>query len=145
MNEFVEPGPLQKHIDEPVDSAANIALAVDDLHSMKKFYQEVLGFELLGEFPSAALLKVRAGCTTRVQKLGLLQRSARDESTRKQVEHVAFALPLRDPDSERQRLERLGLKVAAMNLDGIDSGLLSFRDPEGNEVELLCCRPMRDN
>jgi hypothetical protein len=28
---------------------------------MKRFYQEVLGFEVLGEFPTAALLKIAAG------------------------------------------------------------------------------------
>ena len=145
MSKFVEGKVVKVHSEEPAATSANIALGVNDLPSMKKFYQEILGFELMGEFPSAALLKVSRGRSSQSQKLGLLQRSVIAECGTSEVEHIAFVMPVPDPDMERKRLEALGLKVAAMNLDGLERGLLSFRDPEGNEIELLCCRPMLDN
>jgi catechol-2,3-dioxygenase len=144
MNKFVEDSASENLFEDRVPAVANVALGVNNLGSMKKFYQEVLGFELLGEFPSAALLKVRTGCSPRGQKLGLLQRSSLKHEPRK-IEHVAFVIPVLDPQVERKRLEGLGLKVAALNLHGNERELLSFQDPEGNEVELLCCGPILDN
>ena len=145
MSKVVEDNPSPKHPAEPPGALANVALGVKNLCSMKKFYQEILGFELLGEFPSAVLLKVRAGCDAGGQKLGLLQRSIVSDGQHAEVAHVAFIMSVPDMETEQKRLEGLGLKVAAMNLEGFERGLLSFRDPEGNEIELLCCRPMMDN
>ena len=39
-----------------VRALGEVALRVNDLHGMKQFYQEILGLELLGEFPSAAFV-----------------------------------------------------------------------------------------
>ncbi|HUR45893.1 MAG TPA: VOC family protein [Candidatus Saccharimonadales bacterium] len=136
MNEFVKQQRPEVPMRKLLARGANVSLGVNNLGCMKKFYQEVLGFELLGEFPSAALLKAREGCGTTAQKLGLLQRS---DGIGRGIEHVVFVMPVQNPELERKRLEGLGLKVAAVYLDGVESDLLSFRDPEGNEIELLCC------
>lgn len=44
-----------------VKALGEVALRVNNLERMKCFYQEVLGLEVLGEFPTAALLKIAAG------------------------------------------------------------------------------------
>lgn len=44
-----------------VKALGEVALRVNNLEEMKRFYQEVLGFEVLGEFRSAALLKIDEG------------------------------------------------------------------------------------
>ena len=42
-----------------VKALGEIVLRVNNLERMKRFYQEVLGFEVLGEFPTAVALEDR--------------------------------------------------------------------------------------
>jgi catechol-2,3-dioxygenase len=43
-----------------IRALGEVAFRVNNLPEMKRFYQEVLGLEVLGEFPTAALLKIAA-------------------------------------------------------------------------------------
>ena len=121
--------------------SCDVTLRVNHLKPMKKFYQDVLGFKLLGEFPSASLLWTGAVPGVQIQMLGLLQRSIGAGSERGLSGHITFAMPVPDHKLERRRLESLGLRVDALNHEGAGKRSLRFRDPEGNEVELLCCEP----
>jgi catechol 2,3-dioxygenase-like lactoylglutathione lyase family enzyme len=58
-----------------VKELGETALRVNNLERMKRFYQGVLGFELLGEFPDAVLLKIAEGHAGHSQILGLFDRS----------------------------------------------------------------------
>ena len=94
-----------------VKALGEVALRVNNLERMKRFYQEVLGFEVLGEFPNAALLKIAAGYAGHTQVLGLFDRSVSVDQERTTIDHITFTIGLLDYDSERKRLETLGLNV----------------------------------
>ena len=121
-----------------VKAIGEVALRVNNLERMKRFYQEVLGFEVLGEFPNAALLKIAAGYAGHTQVLGLFDRSVSVDQERTTVDHIAFTIGLPDYDSERQRLETLGLNVEVKEHEWVNWRSLYFHDPEGNQVELVC-------
>jgi catechol 2,3-dioxygenase-like lactoylglutathione lyase family enzyme len=121
-----------------VKALGEVALRVNNLERMKRFYQEVLGFEVLGEFPNAALLKIAAGYAGHTQVLGLFDRSVSVDQERTTIDHITFTIGLLDYDSERKRLETLGLNVEVYAHEWINWRSLYFHDPEGNRVELVC-------
>src|SRR5258708_38823883 len=114
MNNPSEPSNAQRHGKSAVKTSCDVTLRVNNLKPMKRFYQNVLGFVLLGEFPSAALLRVGDAAGAQIQMLGLLQRSAGDGPEPVQLGRIAFALPVRAHKLERERLECLGLRVNAI-------------------------------
>ena len=133
-----------------VRALGEIALRVNDLDSMQKFYEEVIGLEVFKLFPKAVFFYIADGYKGHPQALVLFDR--REESTDPQIhnstphdvrqehstlDHLAFEIDLRDYESEHNRLEQLGLSVKAKSWDwGWRS--LFFSDPEGNTVELVC-------
>src|SRR5271165_3464552 len=121
-----------------VKALGEVALRVNNLERMKRFYQEVLGFEVLGEFPTAALLKIATGYAGHTQVLGLFDRSVSVDQERSTVDHITFTIGLPDYDSERKRLETLGLNVEVKEHEWVNWRSLYFHDPEGNQVELVC-------
>jgi catechol-2,3-dioxygenase len=121
-----------------VKALCEIALRVNNLERMKRFYQEVLGFEILGEFPAAVLLKIAAGYSGHTQVLGLFDRSVSVDQERTTVDHIAFTIGLSDYDSEKERLEALGLNVELQDHQWVKWRSLYFHDPEGNQIELVC-------
>ena len=121
-----------------VKALGEVALRVNNLERMKRFYQEVLGFEVLGEFQNAALLKIAAGYAGHTQVLGLFDRSVSVDQERTTIDHLTFTIGLLDYYSERKRLETLGLNVEVYAHEWINWRSLYFHDPEGNRVELVC-------
>jgi catechol-2,3-dioxygenase len=121
-----------------VKALGEVALRVNNLPQMKRFYQDVLGLELLGEFSTAALLKIADGYGGHTQVLGLFDRSVPVGPQHTTVDHIAFTIALEDYESERRRLEALGLDVEVTNHDWVKWRSIYFHDPEGNLVELVC-------
>jgi catechol-2,3-dioxygenase len=121
-----------------VKALGEVALRVNDLERMKRFYQEILGFEVLGEFPNGLLLKIAAGYAGHTQVLGLFDRSVSVDQARTTIDHITFAIDLADYDAERKRLETLGLNVEVKEHAWMNWRSLYFHDPEGNQVELVC-------
>ena len=124
-----------------VRALGEVALRVNDLHRMKQFYQEVLGLELLGEFPSAVFFRIAEGYDGHTQVLVLFDRSTSVGPEQTTIDHFAFTISLSDYESEWRRLERLGVEVEAMEHEWVQWRSLFFRDPEGNQVELVCYDP----
>ena len=60
------------------------------------------------------------------------------DQERTTVDHIAFTIGLPDYDSERKRLETLGLNVEVQEHQWVNWRSLYFHDPEGNQVELVC-------
>jgi len=121
-----------------IKALGEVALRVNDLQLMKRFYQAVLGLHVLGEFASAVLLKIADGYGGHTQVLGLFNRSVRVGSARTTVDHIAFTIALSDFDVEKRRLESLGLEVEVEAHPWVKWRSLYFHDPEGNQVELVC-------
>ena len=121
-----------------IKALGEVALRVNDLQLMKRFYQAVLGLHVLGEFASAVLLKIADGYGGHTQVLGLFDRSVRVGPAHTTVDHIAFAIALGDFDAEKRRLESLGLQVEVELHSWVKWRSLYFHDPEGNQVELVC-------
>jgi catechol-2,3-dioxygenase len=82
-----------------VKSLGEVALRVNDLQLMKRFYQDVLGFEVLGESATGALLTIAEGYGGHTQVLGLFDRSVPVGPAHTTVDHIAFTIALGDYDA----------------------------------------------
>jgi len=114
---------------------------------MHKFYEEVVGLEVLRRDESFVFFKVAEGYGGHTQNLALFEASNTmfldnkadqlnsEEST---LHHIALNVALEDFESEKTRLESLGLKVNAMVHEWLHVRSLYFRDPEGNLLEFVC-------
>jgi catechol 2,3-dioxygenase len=105
---------------------------------MKRFYEEVLGLEILGEFPHAVFFKIAEGVGGHTQILALFDRSTPVGAERTTIDHFAFTIEKEDYDTELERLEGLGLDVTVSEHAWVHWRSLYFHDPEGNRVELVC-------
>jgi catechol-2,3-dioxygenase len=124
-----------------VRSLGEVALRVTNLPEMRRFYQEVLGLEVLGASGSAVLLKIASDFGGHTQVLGLFDRSVPVGPERTTVDHIAFTIALEDYASEKARLAGLGLAVEVRDHAWVKWRSLYFHDPEGNQVELVCFDP----
>lgn len=129
-----------------VRALGEIALRVSDLEAMQRFYEEVIGLELMRRFPDSAFFRIAEGFAGHTQILALFDRSDRvargdrsspsaDTST---VDHIAFAISLNDFAKEKRRLEGLGLEVKTREHGWVRWRSLYVKDPEENTVELVC-------
>ena len=126
-----------------VKALGEIALRVKDLDSMQRFYEEVIGLELMKRFPHAVFFKIAEGYSGHTQVLALFDRTQeagyRGVDTEKStVDHFAFTISLADFDGEKRRLEHLGLTVETAEHAWVHWRSLYVRDPEGNLVEFVC-------
>ena len=118
-------------------------MRVKDLNTMQKFYEEIVGLELMKRFTDSAFFKIAEGYGGHTQILALFDRSKQPDyrgviSETSTIDHIAFAISLADFDLEKKRLEQLGLKVYTSEHSWVHWRSLYIKDPEGNEVELVC-------
>ena len=126
-----------------IKSLGEIAFRVDDLETMQKFYEEVIGLKLMKRFPQSAFFEVAQGYGGHTQVLALFDRSTAQDypglsSEKSTVDHIAFAISLADFDSEKERLEDLGMQVDTSEHSWVHWRSLYVTDPDGNLVELVC-------
>lgn len=110
---------------------------------MQKFYEDILGLSLMKRFSDSAFFRIADGFEGHTQILALFDRSRSPgykglDADRTTVDHVAFALSLRDFEAERKRLEDHGLDVHLEQHAWVHWRSLNVNDPEGNLVELVC-------
>lgn len=135
-----------------VKALGEIALRVNDLDAMQRFYQEAIGLELMKRFPNAAFFRIAEGYGGHTQVLALFDRAgerrqgpqihrttpqgvSQDRST---LDHVAFEIDLEVLEDEKKRLEQLGLSVETTTHEWTQWRSLYVSDPEGNTVEFVC-------
>jgi len=126
-----------------VRGIGEIALRVNNLGSMQKFYEEILGLPLINRVADCAFFKIAEGYGGHTQVLALFDRSRTPgyrgtDAATTTVDHIAFEIALADFADERTRLEALGLTVEVTTHAWAHWRSLYVTDPEGNQVELVC-------
>jgi catechol-2,3-dioxygenase len=120
-----------------------IALRVVDLGAMQRFYQEVVGLELLRWFDHAAFFRIAAEYGGHTQVLALFDRSGQAGygglyPAHTTVDHLALEIDLTDYGAEKARLEGLGVRVTTAEHAWVRWRSLYVDDPEGNTIEWVC-------
>jgi len=93
-----------------------VALRVEDLDGMQRFYEGVIGLELLRRFENTAFFRLADGHAGHTQVLALFDRKAQPgyaglSAAKTTLDHLAFEVGLADFEAERKRLEAAGLTV----------------------------------
>jgi catechol-2,3-dioxygenase len=125
-----------------VRGLGEIALRVNDLDKVQKFYEEIIGLSLMKRFPNAAFLRIADGYAGHSQVLALFDRSQTPgykgiEARTSTIDHIAFEISLADFETEVKRFEGLGLAVETAEHTWVHWRSLYVNDPEGNQVELV--------
>src|SRR4026208_2095406 len=106
--------------DRRVKGLGEVSIQVKDLDTMQKFYEEVVGLEVLRRDESFVFFKVAEGYGGHTQNLALFQAENRFFPENKSIQldreqstlhHIALNVALEDYESEKMRLEGLGLKI----------------------------------
>ena len=133
---------------------AELGLRVTDLPRAVKFYQEVLGLEIVRAYPTIVFLKVGEldsplGRGGHPQLLVLFDRKVKLDIALTTVDHFAFEIPLEHYPAERQRLQQMGLELTERIWQGEYAWLRArsvfFDDPDGNTIELIAHDPNAAN
>ena len=133
---------------QSVTGIAEISLRVHDLDLMRKFYEQVLGLEVLREIKNndgtviAVFYTVGAGD----DNLALFDEKLIDWFTRDKspqidpklttLSHIALGIALDDFESEKKRIEQLGIEIIESGTSSwMHCRMFYFFDPEGNLIE----------
>jgi catechol 2,3-dioxygenase-like lactoylglutathione lyase family enzyme len=92
----------------PIKGLGEIALRVEDLDTMQRFYEEVIGLELIKRFDNAAFLKLADGYGGHTQVIALFDRKTQAgyaglDPPKTTVDHIAFEISLADFAKEKDR------------------------------------------
>jgi catechol-2,3-dioxygenase len=130
-----------------IKGLGEVSICVKNLDAMHTFYEEVVGLEVLRRDESFVFFKVAEGYGGHTQNLALFDTTDSDflepksqqlSSKQTTLHHIALNIALEDYESEKGRLEGLGLKVNATVHEWLHVRSLYFRDPEGNSLEFVC-------
>ena len=122
-----------------IKGLAEIVLHVHDLDAALKFYQDVLGLEIIGR-PGPVFLRAGDAAVTVPQMVVLvpLLEDAAAFTNPRPLHHLALELSPEDFDDEEQRLKALGFEIRYGQHPVIPSRTMYIDDPDGNEVEFIC-------
>jgi catechol-2,3-dioxygenase len=124
--------------DRRIKGLGEVSILVQNLDAMHKFYEEVVGLEVLRRDESFVFFKVAEGYGGHTQNLALFDATnIAISSEQTTLHHIALNISLEDFESEKQRLENLGLKVNATVHEWLHVRSMYFSDPEGNTLEFV--------
>jgi catechol 2,3-dioxygenase-like lactoylglutathione lyase family enzyme len=137
-----------------IQGLGEIALRVKNLNAMRRFYEDVVGLTVWRELqyppdakgqskPEVVFFKIANGYKGHTRILALFDRSPIMgyrglDPERTTFDHLAFEISLADYEAEKERIERLGVKVRTREFPSFHWRSLFLNDPEGNAVELVC-------
>jgi catechol 2,3-dioxygenase-like lactoylglutathione lyase family enzyme len=133
--------------DRRVKGLGEVSIRVNNLETMQKFYEEVVGLEVLERGEGFVFFKIAEGYAGHSQNLALFEASNRMflenkslelNSDRSTLHHIALNIALEDFEAEKRRLKGLGLKVIATVHEWLHIRSMYFSDPEGNLLEFVC-------
>lgn len=122
-----------------IKGIAEIVLNVHDVEASLKFYQEVLGLEIIGR-PGPIFLKAGDPAVSVPQMVVLvpLPPQSHDFVAPRTLHHLALELDPQDFEVEEARLKELGYEIRYGQHPVIPSRTMYVDDPDGNEVEFIC-------
>ena len=122
-----------------VKGLGEVSIQVRDLDAMQKFYEEVVGLEVLrrDDDERFVFFKVADGYGGHSQNLALFEASNTLNPQESTLHHIALNVAIEDFETEKMRLEGLGLKVDATVHEWLHVRSLYFYDPEGNHLEFV--------
>ncbi len=129
-----------------IQGLGEVALRVNNLDAMRRFYRDVIGLEVLAGSETAVFFRLAPGYGGHTQVFVLFDRSGQPGYTglnpaTTTVDHIAFEIARADFESEKQRLEQAGLAVRVVDHAWVHWRSLYITDPEGHTVELVCYDP----
>ena len=133
--------------DRRIKGLGEVSIRVKNLDAMQEFYEQVVGLDVLRREESFVFFKIAEGYGGHSQNLALFEASNRmflepksPELSAEQttLHHIALNISLEDYETEKRRLEGLGLKVNATEHAWLHVRSLYFPDPEGNLLEFVC-------
>ena len=133
----------------PIKALGEVVLRVSNLDTMQEFYEKVVGLELLERSENMmAFFRIAPDYEGHTPSLALFDQSGEadhrsrhydgldpDKST---LHHIAFTISASDHETEKQRLQNLGLDVETVEHVWQHYRSLYITDPEGNVVEFVC-------
>ena len=130
-----------------VKGLGEVSIRVRNLDAMQKFYEEVVGLEVLRRDEGFVFFKIAEGYGGHSQNLALfaadnmdfLEPKSKELSPEKStLHHIALNIALEDYKTEQMRLEGRGIKVVATEHEWLHVRSLYFADPEENLLEFVC-------
>lgn len=133
-----------------IGGLGEIALRVNDIPTMRAFYRDVIGLEVIGDFGEDAMtfFKIADGFAGHTQILALFSHDrarntgnilpARVEQENSSLHHIAFAIDRNDFAAEKARIEATGCDVRTSEHGWVQWRSFYISDPEGNTVEWVC-------
>ena len=133
----------------PIKALGEVVLRVRNLDTMQEFYEKAVGLELLERYENImAFFRIAPDYEGHTQSLALFDQSGQaDHRSRRYtgvdtekstLHHIAFTISASDHETEKQRLQNLGLDVETVQHIWQHYRSLYITDPEGNVVEFVC-------
>jgi catechol 2,3-dioxygenase-like lactoylglutathione lyase family enzyme len=119
-----------------------LALRCNDLEAMVAFYRDVVGLEEWSDNrPLLVFLKIADGVEGHPQLMGLFDREVSVGQEATTIDHFAFSIDIADYESEKARIESLGVPVFPKTFPAFGWRSIFFYDPDGNTVEFVAHDP----
>ncbi len=133
-----------------ITGIAEVSLRAHNLDVMRKFYEEVLELDVVEDLDDhkgrCVFYAVGRDGSRRSQQIALFQETyrgwmERDRASRINVKqstlhHLAFHVLPEEFESEKNRLEQLGIRILRSDTAGwMQARMFYFADPEGNIIE----------
>ena len=133
---------------QSITGIAEISLRAHDLDLMRRFYEQVLGLQVLQENKNSdgTVIVVFYSVGAGDDNLALFDEKLVDWYTRDKspqidpklttLSHIAFSITLDDFESEKKRIEQLGVEIINSGTSSwMHCRMFYFFDPEGNLIE----------